>query len=191
MKVYIGPYPNELKCCVFDNYMSDKYGLTWEYKHTEKLTLFEKSVKLFNFVVQFFVYDSLNFLYFRRIKEQRKYIKIDYWDVWSMDQTLALIILPMLKELREVGGGAPVLTGEDVPEELRPTDEEVLKFSEGKVDDKNVDRWNYILDEMIWTFDFIVNDDEYSYTGNEFTEKRNRVKNGLRLFGKYYQSLWN
>ena len=28
-----------------------------------------------------------------------EYVKIDRWDTWSMDHTLALIVLPMLKQL--------------------------------------------------------------------------------------------
>ena len=34
-------------------------------------------------------------------------IHIDPWDTWSMDYTLALIILPMLNQLKESKHGAP------------------------------------------------------------------------------------
>ena len=52
--------------------------------------------------------------------KQRKSIKIDPWDTWNMDHTLAEIILPMLKQLRKTQLGAPY-TDDDVPEEIRST----------------------------------------------------------------------
>ena len=39
--------------------------------------------------------------------EQKKSIRIDPWDTWSMDHTLAEIIHPMLKQLRKTAHGAP------------------------------------------------------------------------------------
>jgi hypothetical protein len=53
--------------------------------------------------------------------EQKKSIRIDPWDTWSMDHTLADIILPMLKQLRKTQHGAPCTDDEDVPEHLRST----------------------------------------------------------------------
>ena len=47
------------------------------------------------------------------------YVKIDRYDTWSMDHTLADIILPMLKQLRDTKHGSPMVDVEDVPEELR------------------------------------------------------------------------
>ena len=47
------------------------------------------------------------------------YVKIDHWDTWSMDSTLAPIILPMLKQLRETKHGSVIVDLEDVPQELR------------------------------------------------------------------------
>ena len=34
-------------------------------------------------------------------------VKIDRWDTWSMDHTLADIILPMLRQLKKSAHGAP------------------------------------------------------------------------------------
>jgi len=49
------------------------------------------------------------------------YVKIDRWDTWSMDHTLAKIILPMLKQLKDTKHGSAIVDLEDVPEELRGT----------------------------------------------------------------------
>jgi hypothetical protein len=46
-------------------------------------------------------------------------IRIDTHDTWSMDHTLGLIILPMLKQLKETKHGSPFVDDVDVPEELQ------------------------------------------------------------------------
>ena len=50
-------------------------------------------------------------------------VQIDPWDTWSMDHTLAHIILPMLKQLRNTKHGSPNVDNTDVPEYLCSTDD--------------------------------------------------------------------
>ena len=58
-------------------------------------------------------------------KTKRKIaIKIEPFDTWNMDHTLALIIHPMLIQLREATTAAPFVEDEDVPENLRRSEEE-------------------------------------------------------------------
>ncbi len=45
--------------------------------------------------------------------EQKVSVRIDPWDTWSMDRTLALIVHPMLKQLHKTNHGAPC-TDDDV-----------------------------------------------------------------------------
>jgi hypothetical protein len=149
------------------------------------------------------------------------YVKIDRWDTWSMDHTLAYIILPMLKQLKETNHGAPRTDDEDVPDELKSTNAEP-KENEWDTDSNHFQRWNYIMDEMIWAFEQKLKDDDESeffdhsaYDTNEktnhhewfkdMTEGKSKLKvdydglkahqarktNGYRLFGKYYQGLWD
>lgn len=81
-------------------------------------------------------------------------IHIDNYDVWSMDHTLALIIVPMLKKLKEVKHGCPHVDSDDVPEFLRPNKKDLKIFDEfGKTDSNWEARWNWVLNEMIWTFE--------------------------------------
>ena len=40
-------------------------------------------------------------------------IHIDEWDTWNMDHTLSLIIVPMLKQLKETKHGAPGVDDDD------------------------------------------------------------------------------
>lgn len=121
-------------------------------------------------------------------------IKIDDYDVWNMDHTLALIILPMLKKLKGTKHGAPLVDNEDVSENLH-RDQNLLPE---QIDDFHFDRWNYVMDEMIFSFEHIVDDsweDEF-FQGNKFNKDEyeqisKRIQRGLILFGKYYQSLWD
>ena len=155
-----------------------------------------------------------------------KYVKIDRWDTWSMDHTLADIILPMLKQLKETKHGAPFVDDEDVPEELKSTSAPP-KENEYDTDENHFKRWDWVLDEMIFAFECKVDDswqekfcsgehdiksvpcewdengkpkmykmekgpnDTYKcdYDGIALIQKR--ITNGYRLFGKYYEGLWD
>ena len=148
------------------------------------------------------------------------YVKIDHYDVWSMDSTLSPIILPMLKELKRVKHGAPFVDDEDVPPKLRArrtvykgnADSGLHKINDD-VDKKFFKRFDYILDEMIWTFEQLSMDDHeaqfYDHTESRketdlmksvrkikvdrigLRKHNDRIDNGLRLFGKYFRSLWD
>lgn len=122
-----------------------------------------------------------------------KYVHIDEWDTWNMDSTLAHIILPMLKQLKETKQGAPAVELEDVPERLHPSSEQISIILQGETDDNYFKRWDYVLDEMIWAFQWPADGrDVLVYVPDEdYQEYSERLSNGFRLFGKYYQSLWD
>jgi hypothetical protein len=144
-----------------------------------------------------------------------KYVKIDRWDTWSMDHTLAYIILPMLKQLSETKHGAPYTEDDDVPEYLRSHMAQP-KENEWDTDSLHFMRWDWILTEMIWAFEQTVkDDDELQFFDHseckdlndikDWNERITKIKvdekglkvhqkrkaNGFRLFGKYYQNLWD
>ena len=145
-----------------------------------------------------------------------QYVKIDRWDTWSMDHTLAHIILPMLKQLDKEKHGAPYTNDEDVPEYLRSHMAQP-KENEWDTDSLHFMRWDWILAEMIWAFEQEIKDDDeaeffdHSECGDEkfpwdkdgqyvskvkvdregFEAHQKRKANGFRLFGKYYQNLWD
>jgi hypothetical protein len=139
------------------------------------------------------------------------YVKIDQWDTWSMDHTLAHIIHPMLVQLNATKHGAPFVDDEDVPDEIKSTNAEP-KENEWDTDSNHFKRWDYILNEIIWAFEQELKDDDESQffdhsecvdlPWNELRKKvkvdhegweahKNRKQNGFRLFGKYYQALWD
>ena len=155
-------------------------------------------------------------------KEQKIEVRIDPWDTWSMDHTLAHIVLPMLKQLKATKHGAPFVDNEDVPKELQMTLSDELEYkTNGSTDDKFFERWNWVMDEMIFAFEEHNKDDGDSqfYSGEHdirwkklqdgnsevvrgpkdtfkvdkvgLEAYNNRKANGFRLFGKYYQNLWD
>ncbi len=141
------------------------------------------------------------------------YVKIDKWDTWSMDYTLSHIIVPMLKQLKETKHGAPFVDDEDVPEELKSTSAPP-KENDYDTDENHFKRWDWALNEMIWAFEqnLDTNSEEKFFDHAEWDEKekdfgknlhkikidqpglkahQDRKANGFRLFGKYYQGLWD
>jgi hypothetical protein len=133
-------------------------------------------------------------------KSKRKIkVRIDEYDTWSMDHTLALIIHPMLLQLKATKHGSSHVVDDDVPEELRSTAAEELTEDEkrwGSEDALFHKRWEWVMDEMIFAFELELNDDwEDVYYKNSDYDAMNvvldRQKNGFKLFGKYYSGLWD
>lgn len=144
-------------------------------------------------------------------RERKVKVKIHDYDCWNLDTSLAYVILPALIKFKENEMGGPFIDDEDAPEELRSTNAE-KPLTDHSWDSNNSLRWQWLLDELIWTFTQIHNDcdweDQYysgtcSWENNKFDSSnfkvdregydghQNRITNGLRLFGKYYQGLWN
>jgi hypothetical protein len=122
-------------------------------------------------------------------------VQIDPWDTWSMDYTLAYIVLPMLKQLKETKHGAPNVDSSDVPEELRMNDINSKEYwTDGTTDANFFKRWDWVLDEMIYAFDCKANKEEVYMRFDDaldMNREQERISNGFRLFGKYYENLWD
>ena len=96
----------------------------------------------------------------------------------------------MLKQLKETKHGAPFVDMPDRPDHLQcykePEDYDTDKF--------HFQAWDWALDEMIYSFDCKANkDDVYMRFKDrkEMEKEQERISNGFRLFGKYYESLWD
>ena len=121
-------------------------------------------------------------------------VKLHPSDTWNADETLAHVILPVLRQLKKDKHSSAKVDNVDVPEHLhRP--EGVDDYT---VDDNWYARWDYVLDEMIHSFecrvdpsweDAFFKDDKFDRAGYDVAQAR--VSNGFRLFGKYYESLWS
>ena len=52
-------------------------------------------------------------------------------------------------------------------------------------------RWEYILDEMIWAFEQIIDGESVAALDALGLAYHERIKRGTTFFGKYYSSLWD
>lgn len=146
-------------------------------------------------------------------KSRQVYIRVDKYDSWSADHTLALIAVPLLKQLQISKHGAPNVDDEDVPEDLRSTNAPA-KEHEHDCDANHFRRWDWVLSEIIWALEQKISDtaeDEFyskvdatmksknindvmeniviDWTGmQKWQERKNR---GYKLFGKYFENLWD
>lgn len=93
-----------------------------------------------------------------KIHPRISYIKINKYDTWSMDHTLAPIILPMLQQLKVSKWGAPFVDDEDVPDYLKSMNAPRVE-DEWDTDDNFHKRWEWVLDEMIFAFSAKIDDD--------------------------------
>jgi hypothetical protein len=178
MKIKIGSYPTRLISKLHTNHMNNKYGFAWpDIQDYEDYYL-----EAMEDVLQSF-YNFFNWIWFDRRAQQIK-VRIDKSDTWSMDHTLAHIVLPMLVQLKATQHGHPANLTEQ--------------------------EWDDILDEMIWAFEQKCRDD---WEGDYYTYEEDkdaafglklvwedregqkahqeRMTNGFSLFGKYYEGLWD
>lgn len=118
---------------------------------------------------------------------QRVKVQIDPWDSWNADRTLALIIHPILIQLKATKHGWAIID-----------DSDGFEFEKNGIYGES--RWNIILDEMIWAFEqIIIDDDEQFFIGSiedgydkqGYEEYHKRIKRGTTLFGKYFRNLWD
>lgn len=223
MKVYISkyrdhwisPYTILEKICFWEKDSDVFYNL--ENKPNHKYEKWVDRISVVSTAIQKF----LDFVHPRV-----NYVKVDHWDTWSMDYTLSMIVLPMLKQLQATKHGAPFVDDEDVPEELKSTSAP-QKANEWDTDDNHFKRWDWALGEMIFAFEHTRDDNWRNefYSGKHDVESvpcawdengkatlfemvrgpndtfkadydgirkvEERIQNGFRLFGKYYQGLWD
>ena len=223
MKVYISkyryhwysPYKMLEHILFWKDWDNIEYDTPWVEKWSDRLVPLSKAIQK----VMDFIHPKVD------------YVKIDYWDTWSMDHTLGSIALPMLKQLKATKQGSPFVDDEDVPDNLKSTSAPP-KENEWDTDDNHHKRWDWVMDEMIFAFEHTQDDSwQEAYRSGEIDFKwvkldetrlnpitgkvegmsqmvegpnhtykcdyegmkivEDRIKNGFRLFGKYYQGLWD
>jgi hypothetical protein len=149
----------------------------------------------------------------RRGKKRLVRVTIDPWDTCAMYSDLALIILPMLKQLRKSESRA-------FPVSLLSEEDKVGRMT-GEREAEIENLWKEIQDKMIFSFQQAVNDENDDPVGllyekyprppglkinhkfmdwvpkEELEEMlraqkvyAKRKKEGFELFGKYFTSLW-
>jgi hypothetical protein len=199
MKVYIGKPPSRVITKLYDWHMERKYGSAYTTPTTFKDPPIENDVvDSFVEMVDDFLQSVANWsinLYLDRKKTTVK-IRVDRWDTWNMEYTLSPIIHPMLVQLQKTKHGAPWVDLDDVPEELRSSEKD-----EHGLDVQHFERWDWVINEMIWAFeqkrhdedlfDKFWNDENNTLDRKAYDKAHTRMVNGFRLFGKYYENLWD
>jgi len=183
MKVYLGPYVLHCSTHEFEQSylaMMHKVEYGWqveeeEYTKLDKtvIWLIDKWQDVLNITInKFFAWKN------RKIK-----VRIDDYDVWSADHTLAYIIHPILVKLKENKHGSPLVDDEDVPDHLKST-AAPPKENEYDTDDNHHDRWGWVLDEMIWAFSQILDDnaDAQFHTGKSDIKWEETEINGKKMY---------
>ena len=145
--------------------------------------------------------------------EDRKVeIQIDPWDSYNADHTLALIALPLIKQLKETKHGSALVDDADVPEEIRSTSA-APKENEWDTDEFVHARWEWVLDEILFALQAHADYESESkfYDHSDVNEEdelmvqvrsikidregleahQERVQNGFRLLGLYWTNLWD
>lgn len=137
MKVHIGPYKSWIgpyQICDLLKYV----GVSEDTCHN----LGEK-------LANTFVNDICQWIESKRHRNVK--VRIDNYDVWNMDGTLAYVVLPMLVKLKRQQHGSPHTDDLDVPVYLRSSSA-AKKENDWDIDDFHHMRWEWIMDELIWTF---------------------------------------
>lgn len=201
MKVNIGPYPNPMSTYKIEcAYLERMYGEDWyDVKPSQYIWIDHVVVGLLQGVEKY-ILEPLNKIFCkRRIK-----VKYHNYDTWSLDSTLSLIILPGLQQLKATQHGYPSgLTQEEWDNIL---DEMIFAFNEIANDHPGAEAFYSGVSDHVWVkcdIDGKENpegmysrmDEGPNHTFRVDFEGRkaydDRIQNGLELFGKYYQNLWD
>lgn len=200
MKVNIGPYRNWI----------GPYQISRKF---EWLIGEDRADKLGDWIASTKINDFCSWL--DKKKKRKVKIRIDGYDTWNAEHTLALIIHPLLVAMKDNKAGSPYVDDEDVPKHIRSTAAKPTG-NDYDVDEFHYDRWDWVLNEMTWTFEQYTNerrDDQFDsgvidvsidsanlVYGPNHTHRTDtvakaaydlRLKNGRMLFAKYYESLWS
>lgn len=97
---------------------------------------------------------------FKKNGDRRINIEIDKFDTWSLDHTLALIILPALIQLKQTKHGVPSEFG-DVGGRTYENQYSFDFYSETAdwAFEQSTKKWDEVLDKMIWSFEQLIKDD--------------------------------
>jgi len=116
-------------------------------------------------------------------------IHIDDFDVWSLDYTLACIIHPALIRLKETKHGYPELWEDGMVTHHNYDRQLHFDFIDEEVETQYlIDKWNVIMDKMIYSFEQIAGDKLFDITDQKQLDE---IQEGIDLFAKHYTSLWD
>jgi hypothetical protein len=155
------------------------------------------------------------------LKERKIVIKIDNYDTWNADCTMALVIYQLLRKFAEQTNSLFSVDDCDVPFEIMSCNAPRVNY-EYDFDVNYKLRHQWLLKELIWTFEQLQPDCDFETSFYTYTEEykqninpnddlstnwldskgiiwdregyiqyNNRIQNGLNLFSKYFRHLWD
>jgi len=114
-------------------------------------------------------------------------IVIDDFDTWNLDYSLACIIHPALVRLKKLRHGYPELWEDGMCYHEYYTRQLHFDFIDEDVESQYlIDKWETILDKMIYSFEVIASERIFD---EDYDEEA--LQEGLNLFGEHYCSLWD
>ena len=103
----------------------------------------------------------------KRYKAHLKELKetgFSHAETWGLNSVIAELILPRLKRFKEVNSGFPM----DLSEE----------------------RWNAVLDKMIFAFDWVLTYEDKNLSKEEIRIGFDKYNEGMELFSENFMDLW-
>lgn len=85
-------------------------------------------------------------------------------DMWNLDITIAKFVLPRLMAFKNYSHGCP-----------------------GELNEK---QWADILDKIIFAFDFVIKVNDTVLGPKQWNKEYKKYQVGIKLFAKYFRSLW-
>lgn len=130
-------------------------------------------------------------------------VEIEKFDTWSLDHTLAHIILPCLLQLKATKMGVPAEFADEGGDWAAQDSFDFYKESHDEAFDLRCKQWEHILDKMIWSFQQIILDNyesnyhhgkpEYDWekTDEQYTNPLNgKTEDTFRMVDKNPDDHW-
>lgn len=136
--------------------------------------------------------------------ERRISIDIERFDTYSVDHTLAYIIMPLLVQLKHTKHGIPTEFAEVGGADYDSQESfDFYKETHNDSFDEGCKRWDEVLDKMIWSFQQLIDDDyeaKYRHGDSEFdwvkTDKQypnpvtGKLEDTFQMVDKFPEQHW-
>jgi hypothetical protein len=136
--------------------------------------------------------------------ERRISIDIERFDTYSVDHTLAYIIMPLLVQLKHTKHGIPNEFAEVGGADYDSQESfDFYKETHNDSFDEGCKRWDEVLDKMIWSFQQLIDDDyeaKYRHGDSEFdwvkTDKQypnpvtGKLEDTFQMVDKFPEQHW-
>ena len=136
--------------------------------------------------------------------ERRISIDIERFDTYSVDHTLAYIIMPLLVQLKHTKHGIPTEFAEVGGADYDSQESfDFYKETHNDSFDEGCKRWDEVLDKMIWSFQQLIDDDyeaKYRHGDSKFdwvkTDKQypnpvtGKLEDTFQMVDKFPEQHW-